>query len=71
MPCRASGGAGWLLARILGAVCGGLVVRFARDVGDDGGEVRRADRNTAGEAVTTEADVWRAIDRGDDPTIDR
>ena len=46
--------------------------RFATRLGDDGGAVRRADRATQPPtADATEADVWRAIDRGDDPTSDR
>jgi len=62
----------WLVAgcAILGAVCGAIVVRFARIWATMGERYRAPTEHKTVEAVT-EADVWRAIDRGDDPTIDR
>lgn len=61
----------WLVAfaAAIGAVCGAVVTRFGRDwttMGeryDAPTEQRRSD-------PTSEADVWKAIDRGDDPTND-
>lgn len=62
----------WLVAvaGILGAVCGGLVVRYAMQWATMGDRYDAPSQRAPAE-TTTEADVWRAIDRGDDPTTDR
>lgn len=62
----------WLVAvaALVGAVCGGLVVRYATQWATMGDRYD-APSERASTEVTTEADVWRAIDRGDDPTTDR
>jgi hypothetical protein len=59
----------WLVAAaaVVGAMCGALVVRFGRKWATMG-ERYDAPTERKQTEVVSEADAWRAIDRGDDPT---
>ncbi len=62
----------WLVAvgALVGAGCGCLVVRFATMWATMGERYDAPAEHRQAEA-SSESDVWRAIDRGDDPTVDR